>query len=856
MQKLNFGNQTGYVHVVRRTENTESSFTFTSKVMGTGGLVKSGNGNLELTGDNLFSGDVFINSGKIIVKNDSSLGNAANIVHILSSQTSSGLEFNSSLSQTQYAPNTLVLGREIRMGPSGGAISVRNSTDTLVINRGISGNGPLFKRGEGTLVLNGINTYEKETTIHEGVLKIASDSALGATEGFIRFSGFGTGTLEPATNLVSSRNVLGDQTMRIFTNRNNLTLSGVLASRSGQGLTKLGEGNLTLTNTSTFSGATIIGLSDGSVVSSELSSAQTGGRLILSGANGSIAMSRTITINQGSTLCLDNSEIVNPYRVGQVGMLMNSGSFEIVGNSADDVDTVIGDLNSQSFANTITLSQTSGTGNTRNALTISSYSNPTSNQLTFVRGTRLGDATGNRSAVLFNSVPTTTVAGILPSFVGSDSANGDPVEFLRLGATAAGQTSLEIFTNYFADNPNAGAGSVCDVTANRALNAESTIGAMRVSTGNLDLAGNSLFIHSGSLISVGNREFFNTGSTSTVTFGGTTQGGGSNPGIGRITNTGTLKIGPNVVISAQRVLKFGRGDLVLNQAVSSNAQVWTVAQGALQYGVPGALPTNALVELAPDATLDLNSHHTTLRNVTGYGNLQIGSGSLTLTDGQGTFAGSISGVGSMKIRGSSNYVLSGNNSSYAGDWMVEGGTLTIGSGLALGSGAVYAGADGVASNCTIRLAVSPNAAVSNDVHIRPQAALVIRPNPLTNGTYSGNFFVEHTGRLHFAGGSQGVWSLNGNISGKGDVTIAGGQVNLWGDNRGLSGNVNALATTIGVGSNNAFGTGVLTLDSAHLRADNGARNLDNPIVFMGHSSLFGDNDLTLNGDVSAMGLSH
>lgn len=876
MATLNFGSATGYIHTAGATSTAVTDLNITSTITGSGGLVKAGFGTLNLTGSNTFSGNVFVNAGSIAITSDANLGASSNEIRlnngnltIQGSVVVGGLAFSPNVQFNHGSQTTLTTSRNISLGASGGSIFVNNVNNTMFANGTISGSGFLLKGGFGTLVLNGTNSYTGETVVFDGVLVAANDAAMGNSSGNIVFAEGGVGVLQAGSSFSSNRNVLGQSTMQLFTNGNNLTLNGVLGTQKNVapvGLTKLGTGDLVLTNTNTFGGATIIGSSNGAVVRSEMSGAQTGGRLVLSGANGSIAMSSGITVNNGSTLRLDNSAAVNNFRVGRVAVAMNAGTLEVIGNSSANTTTSIGALTPSTFANTVTLDQSTGTGSTTNTLVMTSYANPTSPAMTFIRGTNLGASSGNRTAVLINNTTgITQVAGILPSFVGSGSATGNPTEFLRLGTAVGGQTPLEIFTAYSV-NALSGSGLVSDITTDNSLGAASELAAARLSSGNVDLAGFAWTLNSGSLITVGNRSITNSGALANLTFGGTATGSGTTAGFARITNNDDLIIGSNVVIDATNVTKFGAGALTLDQAASAGATTWNVAQGTLRYGsgVATALPADATVNLAPGGNLDLNNNAVTLANVMGYGNLNVGTGGLTQSSNSGALAATMTGSGAMTLNGTGNFTVTGNNGGYTGNWNVNAGTLTVGSNKALGSGRVILGNTTGSSAASLSLpSISPNVAITNSIVVQNGSTGLksITAAASTSGVLSGNIVINDatsTGlRLNGSSSSTGAWTHTGAISGSGNLNWFFGNWNLWGNNSTWTGNTTFDAGTgvvFGVGSDSAFGTGTVTWTTSGgmLRADNGARTLANNIFVAPSANAFtftGVNDITLNGTI-------
>ena len=166
--------------------------------------------------------------------------------------------------------------------------------------------GSLTKIGTGTLTLSGMNTYTGGTTITGGVLAISDDNNLGGTKGALNFSNDaphskpwrrslparsgGVGHAVTAQQAATLKALASDHRARsrvagtgggtIDTNGFDSTFSGVFSGSGG--LTKAGDGGLTLSGKNTYKGDTIVNAGSLSV-------------------NGSIASSKT-TINTGALL--------------------------------------------------------------------------------------------------------------------------------------------------------------------------------------------------------------------------------------------------------------------------------------------------------------------------------------------------------------------------------------------------------------------------------------------------------------------------------------------------------------------------------------------------------------------------
>ncbi|MCS2171924.1 autotransporter-associated beta strand repeat-containing protein [Scandinavium sp. TWS1a] len=125
---------------------------------------------------------------------------------------------------------------------------------TATINSQITGSGGIDKTDVGTLILNGNNSYRGGNTVSGGVLQVSGDQNLGAADTSITLNG---GTFRYGEAFDTARAwTVGDNSGTIDTNGNDVSLLSAVSGSGG--LTKAGDGMLTLTKDSSYSGLTTI----------------------------------------------------------------------------------------------------------------------------------------------------------------------------------------------------------------------------------------------------------------------------------------------------------------------------------------------------------------------------------------------------------------------------------------------------------------------------------------------------------------------------------------------------------------------------------------------------------------------
>ncbi|HIA1102764.1 TPA: fibronectin-binding autotransporter adhesin ShdA [Salmonella enterica subsp. enterica serovar Muenchen] len=167
---------------------------------GTGSLVKIGTGELTLNGDNDYSGGTTIDDGVLIADNADSLGTGAvannGVLQVGEGELKNTLSGTGSLVKTGTGELTLSGDNDYSGGTTiDDGVLIADNADSLgtgaVANNGelqvgegelentLSGSGSLVKTGTGELTLNGDNSYSGGTTITGGTLIAANVNALG-----------------------------------------------------------------------------------------------------------------------------------------------------------------------------------------------------------------------------------------------------------------------------------------------------------------------------------------------------------------------------------------------------------------------------------------------------------------------------------------------------------------------------------------------------------------------------------------------------------------------------------------------------------------------------------------------------
>ena len=252
-------------------------------------MTKSGAGLLLLTGSNTYSGMTRIEGGALVLEKQSAINGGLTSITPANVAVEAGAALGLGVgdSGSGYFGNTEIDAVLSQMGTSGMAAGAQIGLDTTNATDGTFTRGTpignsigLAKLGEGQLVLDADNTYTGATTVYAGTLTAGAEktSAFGLTPS-LAFGPGSNGKVQLNGNSFDLSSLTTDGGSPIVENAsatpvtltvNNSvanTFAGSLQDGSGGGalsLVKNGDGTLTLSGASSYSGGTVI--SAGTVV--------------------------------------------------------------------------------------------------------------------------------------------------------------------------------------------------------------------------------------------------------------------------------------------------------------------------------------------------------------------------------------------------------------------------------------------------------------------------------------------------------------------------------------------------------------------------------------------------------------
>jgi fibronectin-binding autotransporter adhesin len=659
-----------------------------------------------------------------------------------------------------------------------------NNQSTTYGGRIEGSGGSLVKEGTGSLTLSGNSTYSGGTSLNAGTLAVGHNNALGT--GALAFSN-GTALQASANGLSLGNAMTLNGTNTVNTQTNTLTLNGVIGGTGS--LTKSGTGTLILGGANTYSGGTTVsaGTLQGTTTSLQGSITNNAAVVFAQDGNGTYSggMSGTgsLTKSGGGTVTLTGA---NAY---QGGTTISGGTLAINNASALGTGLVLlsgGNLTgvaNLTFANDITFTAGAGViaAATLTTLTLApntlSFGLIPNTVMTFGSAADAGTIVYSAATSFITNVPFSAVVagGTLragANTFGSLTGNDRATTVVNAGATLDFNDFSSTVANLQGTGSVLTGASAATAIAVREGNFSGTIGG----AGQLTKTGTGTLVLSGA----------NTYSGGTTVSGGILQGTSTSL-QGAIANNANVTFDQGftgtyagAMSGSGSLTKSGTGTLVL--AGTNIYSGGTTVSGGILQGNTASLQGNIL-----------NNASVVFEQAT-----------------NGTYGGTMSGAGMLTKTGAGTLILGGSNS-YSGGTIVSGGIL-----------------QGTTANL--------------QGNIRNNASVVF--NQATSGTYAGS--LSGTGSVVIQGG--GVVNLIGTNSYIGGTTISG--TTAQGNSASLQGNIlnNGSVvfnqTTAGTYAGAMSGSGGMTLQGGGILGMTGSSTYTGPTTVSGST-------LVVNGSLAS-----
>ena len=203
-------------------------------------LEKTGDGTLNLSGTNTFTGPLTVSGGTL------GLQNGAAVEDRVAVTVASGANLNVIDSEDI---GSLAGAGNVDIGDGQTLTTGANQTSTT-FSGVISGAGGLDKYGDNTLELTGDNTYSGRTLLFEGTLSVGHDNALGSG---LLVGSRGVLDIQDGVTIANATNVIGG--LNLFSINVDAGATGTHAGVIGSGtLIKTGDGTLVLSGDNTYAG--------------------------------------------------------------------------------------------------------------------------------------------------------------------------------------------------------------------------------------------------------------------------------------------------------------------------------------------------------------------------------------------------------------------------------------------------------------------------------------------------------------------------------------------------------------------------------------------------------------------------
>jgi autotransporter-associated beta strand protein len=680
-------------------------------------------------------------------------------------------------------------GTALALGTQALVVRTNLDTDSLDIQSVVTGSGGLTKSGAGTLILSGVNTQTGTVTINEGTVQLSGSGRLGAAAAL---------------------------TMRQGTV---LDLNGVTPS----------------TNTNAFN-------NNGSVTSASPASFTVGGAdgtgTSFGTVNGAISLTK---IGTGGQSWLGNSTYTGVTTIGSTGL--------VTVDTLTDGGTPSGIGASTNAASNLVFNGSTGglvyAGNIRNGELILGSRSASTDRLFTLSGTgaRLSSTVSNNNAIVWSNTGA-IVHGIvgpqLLTFEGTSTGDntfnpqltdsGVGANITSVTKTGTGQWNLGNSNNTYTGTTTVGDG-ILALNHTGALPATSPLVLGSTTTSGI-LQTSGTFTR--------NLATTPTAGTGTITWGGTTGGGGFAAHATPLT----------VTLNGGAGLTWGSGGFV--GTGGTQALIFGSATAATATGLSDVTFTNAIDLGAVSRTITVNDNTNTGADYA-------------------TVSGVLSGTGGGVTKTGNGILRLGNANTYTGTTEVQAGTVVVQSlGSSSGAGSSSVGAGGVTmdnsnavvlGNATttggILQYVGPGetsdrkirlrgTTANNQIHADGSGALILT-NVAHDTTETGNKTLSLRGSN--TAGNMITSALTDNGAGVLSVTVDGGATWILTGTNTFTGNLTSSAGALGIGNAAAVGAGTLVNSNGNIFAYGADRTITNALTLSNNTTngWLGDYSLTFTG---------
>jgi len=524
----------------------------------------------------------------------------------------------------------------------------------------LSGNGTVSLGGQTLILTNASSTFTGVISGTGGLLVEGGIETLGGANSYTGLTAISAGAslaLTGSGSIAASSRLINEGTFDI----SNTQSGASITTLSGGGTVKLGTQTLTLTQASDIFYGGIVG-SGGLVVA--------GGSETLGGANSYTGLT---AISAGASLALTG--------VGSIAAssgLTNAGTFDISQGSDAYLKSLAGDGRVYLGANKLSLTQASGSFN--------GVIDGTGGLAVAVGSETLGGANTYTGLTSINAGASLSLAG-----AGSIAASSGLVNVgtFDISATQSGATLQTL----------SGSGSV-----NLGAQTLSLSNAEGIFSGSIGGAG-GLAILQGTELLTGSNTY--TGGTSIHAGAFLRLGDGVTDGsiAGDVSNNGTLIFShPQTAVFGGNIsgtgdlIQLGQGNLVLT-AIHTYTGMTGIESGTT-LALEGAGSIAASSSVLDFGTLDISgtASGAAIKSLTGYGSVNLGAQTLTLTQAADSFSGGFTGTGGLTVAGGTETLTAYRIHDYAGLTTINSGAT-----LALNGAGIIDNHSGVLANGTFDL---------------------------------------------------------------------------------------------------------------------------------------------------------